>query len=238
MSQEPSSGAADKPERLRRFTRTLQELGTARDVDETLQLMVDLATELIDGIDFADIMFVRGGELTTPVATYENAFEADEAQRDTGEGPCLTTLRNEDLVVSHDLEQEDRWPRFTPRALDLGIRSIAAYRLFHTGEDGEEQYGALNLFGTHPGLDDFELELGRMFADYCAAVLAAAIKEEGVEITLLSREIIGQAKGILMVRHRLTPDEAYTMLRELATDHDIDVNVLATQIIAGTTSFS
>lgn len=239
MSQDVPSGTADIPtDRLRRFAWSLRELGRARDVDETLQLMVDLATELIDGIDFADVMFVRAGRLSTPIATYENAFETDQAQRDTGEGPCLSTLRDQEVVVSPDLEQEDRWPRFTPRALDLGIRSIVAYRLFHTGEDGEDQYGALNLFGTHPGLGDFDVALGRIFADHCSAVLASAIKEEGVEVALLAREVIGQAKGMLMVHHQLTPDEAYTLLRRVADEQDIEVHHLASQVIAGTTTLS
>lgn len=239
MSRYSSSGSDVTPtDRLRHFAWSLRELGTARDVDETLQLMVDLATEVIDGIEFADVMFVRAGRLTTPVATYENALAADEAQRDTGEGPCITSLRDQEVVVSRDLEQEDRWPLFTPRALELGLRSVAAYRLFHTGEDGDDQYGALNLFGTHPGLEDFDLELGRVFADHCSAVLASAIKEEGVEMTLLAREIIGQAKGILMVHHQLTPDEAYTMLKAAASRQEVGVHDLATQVIAGTVTLT
>lgn len=102
----------------------MRELSDVRDIDEALQLMVDLAAEIIAGVDFADIMFIRDGEITVPVSTHLVAEQIDHAQQEAGEGPCLDVLRDEEeRVVAHDLEHDGRWPNFTSKALELGIRS-------------------------------------------------------------------------------------------------------------------
>lgn len=230
LSMSPYSSAAAEdlpPDRLRRFAASLRELGRARDIDETLQLMVDLAAELIRGIDVADVMFVRSGRLSTAVTSHELSAKVDQVQQETGQGPCLSALHDQAFVVSHDLEKEERWPDFTPRALELGVRSVAAYGLFRERENGEDRYGALNMFGRQPGLDASNVELGGVFAAHCSAVLAGAINEEGLQIALISRDVIGQAKGILMERHRVTPEQAYAMLRRSSMDRNTKVRDLA-----------
>lgn len=135
--------------------------------------------------------------------------------------------------MSYDLEQEDRWPEFTRRALDLGIPSVVAYRLFG-GRDGDDQrFGALNMFGEGTDLDEADVELGGVFAAHCSAVLAGAIEEVGLQTALQTRDVIGQAKGILMERHRLTPEQAYAMLRRASMNRNVKVRDLA-QTVAET----
>lgn len=236
MSQDPSVSGGLPPARLRTLVMSLRAVGAAGDVDETLQQIVDCAVEVVEGADVADIMFVRSGEVTTPVSTHEVAADVDRVQQESGEGPCLVALRKQERVVVDDLEEDDRWPTFTGHALALGIRSVAAYRLFRQRESGEDHYGVLNLFGYQPGLGGLDVELGEVFAAHCSAVLANAISQEGVEVALLSHEVIGQAKGILMLRHQLAPDQAYEMLRRASAEHDMDVRVLASQIVTGTST--
>lgn len=226
----PSRGLP--PDRLRRFAAMLRELSGNRDVDETLQLMVDLAVELVGGVDVVDIMFVRSGEIIVPLSTDEAALTIDRLQQEAGEGPCLTALYEEEMVVSPDLEQEDRWPRFTPPALDLGVRSVAAYRLFRE-QDRDNRFGVMNMFGREPGLDEADVALAGVFAAHCSTVLTAVVDKEGLQSALRSRDIIGQAKGILMERHRLSPDDAYAMLRKASNDRNIAVRDLA-QTVAET----
>lgn len=232
MAKEPLVDAAEfTSEHLGRFRASLHELSDARDVDSALQLSVDLAAELIPGVAYSDIMFVRGGEISVPVSTNEITIAADKAQQETGEGPCLNVLRDHEdgVVVVEDFEQDDRWPAYGPRALELGIRATVAHRLFRSTEEGDT-LGALNLFGTEPGVDDLAVELGGLFAAHCSTVLAAAMREEGAQAALRSRDVIGQAKGILMERHRLTADQAYAMLRTFSNDHNIKVRELAERV--------
>lgn len=218
--------------RLSRFASALRELDGARDVDESLQLMVDLAIELVDGVDVADIMFVQSGRVTTPVSTDQLAVRVDQVQQEVGEGPCLSALHDQEIVVSEDLGQEDRWPAFTSTAVDLGVQSVAAYRLFRERER-EDRYGALNMFGRQPGIDDADVQLGAVFAVHCSAVLGREIRQVGLRSALQSRDVIGQAKGILMERHRVTAEEAYRMLRRVSNERNAKVRDLA-QAIAET----
>lgn len=238
MSDDTSSptGAGMSPERLRHFASSLRDLDRGKDVDETLQLMVDLAVDTVDSVQVAGVMLNQSGRISTPVASDELAAELDRIQRVTEDGPCVMALREQEVVVSQDLEHEERWPVFTSRAIDRGIRSVAAYRLFRDDSDGQDLHAALNMFGTGRGFDGLDLDLGEVIAAYCSVVLAGVFAEQGTEVALLSREVIGEAKGILMVRHALTPDEAHAMLRRAAADHDIQIHVLATQVVAGTTT--
>jgi len=52
-------------------------------------------------------------------------------------------------------------------------------------------------------------------------------KVEGLEEALLSRDVIGQAKGILMERLHLTPDQAFEQLRSASQMHNRKVRDIA-----------
>ncbi len=106
------------------------------------------------------------------------------------------------------------------------MRSVAAHRLFDE-RDGTHLMGALNLFGTRPGIDEVDVELAGVFAAHCSAVLADAMEEEGLQAALSAREVIGQAKGILMERHDASPEEAHAMLRRTAAGRGVEVSHLA-----------
>ena len=228
----PSSGPSspdDSSRRLQRFAASLRDLSAVRDIDEMLQLSVDLAVEIIDGVDLADVMLLRDGEVTVPVSSAPLAAEVDRAQQEAGEGPCLTVLRDAELdrVVVQDLEQDDQWPKFGDAALSLGVRSVVAYRLFRI-HDGP--IGALNLFGFEPERTDLALELGQVLATQCSLILDAEIERQGLEVALQSRDVIGQAKGILMERHRITATEAFTLLRDASGRHNIKIRELAENV--------
>lgn len=224
------SPARAAPIGLHRFAASLRELASRQDVDETLQLAVDLATELIPGCDFADVMFIRRGGTTTPVATHPTAVALDQLQVETDEGPCRSTMESERAVVVDDLGTDERWPRFGPRAVEMGVASAACYQLFLHRNDGD-RLGALNLFGSRPGVfDDWATDLGEVFAAHCAAVLASAISHEGARAALDSRDVIGQAKGILMVRHKVSASEAFDLLRRTSQARHVKLRDLAQQV--------
>ena len=212
--------------RLQHFASSLRELGATRDVDELLQLAVDLASELIDGCDVADIMFARDGHTTVPAATDPISRRLAEAQQRAGSGPCLAVFDHDEVVLAADLPSDDRWPEFGREAAELGITSALAFRLF-VHRNHEDRFGALNLYGRDGRLDADSIELGSVFAAFCSAALLNAIKEQGLKTALESRDVIGQAKGVLMERHRITADEAYGLLREQSQQTNTKVVELA-----------
>lgn len=220
------------PQRLRRFAVALRELSNVRDVDETLQLSVDLAIELVDGVDLADIMFARSHGVVTPVVTEELARTVDNAQLETGEGPCLSALATQEMVVVDDLVSDGRWPDFASRAVQLGIRSVAAYPLYVGRADQPRpiRLGSLNLYGRDSGLTELAIELGGVFAAHCSAVIHAEMGQTGLRDALETRDLIGQAKGVLMGRHGVTAEAAYEMLREASNVLNIKLHTLAGRV--------
>ena len=191
---------------------------------------MDLAAELIPGCDYADVMFIRPGGTTTPVSSDPIAVALDQLQEQTGEGPCRSTMDTEQAVVVGDLATDERYPAFGPRAVETGVRSAACYQLFLHRNDGD-RLGALNLFGAHPDVfDEWAVDLGEVFAAHCAAVLASAIAQEGSRAALESRDVIGQAKGILMARHMLSAQDAFDLLRRTSQSQHVKLRDLARRV--------
>jgi hypothetical protein len=135
-------------------------------------------------------------------------------------------------VLAHDLATDDRWPDFAPRAVEMGVASALSFQLFLLRNDGD-RLGALNLYGTRAGaFDEDAAALGEVFAVHCAAVLASAIAKEGALAALESRDLIGQAKGILMAQHRVSAVEAFGLLREASQARNIKLRQLAQEVAA------
>ena len=55
-------------------------------------------------------------------------------------------------------------------------------------------------------------------------------KVEGLEEALLSRDVIGQAKGILMERLHITPDQAFEELRTVSQQHNMKLKEVAAEL--------
>ena len=222
---------APTPPDRRRLASALRDLASRQStVDETLQAAVDLCRELIPGCDIADIMLLQRRHITTPVSSDPRAIPLGRAQQETGEGPCLTAALEEKVVVAQDLCEDGRWPRFAARAFEQGVVAVLSYQLFLNRSDGD-RFGALNIYGTEPHtFDDDAIELGEVFAAHCAATLAAVIEQQGARAALQSRDLIGQAKGILMERHRLSANQAFQLLQRASQEHNIKLRDLADHV--------
>ncbi len=231
MNDRPT-GPPLQPKR-RRLASALRELASANStVDETLQAAVDLCPQLIPGCDIADVMFLHRRHVTTPVSSDPRAIPLGRAQQAAGEGPCLTAALEEQIVLAQDLRVDGRWPEFTPHALEQGVVAALSYQLFLNRNDGD-RFGALNIYSMTPNpFDDDAIELGEVFAAQCAATLAATIDQVGARAALQSRDVIGQAKGILMERHRLSASQAFERLKVASQEQNTKVRDLAEHVTA------
>ena len=68
-------------------------------------------------------------------------YQLDQAQSDTHQGPCLDALYNQQTVRLSDMDAETRWPKFSRRAVELGVGSMLCLQLYVEQDD----LGALNL---------------------------------------------------------------------------------------------
>jgi len=193
------------------FAGMARDLLAQDDVQRTLQKIVDLAVETIDGCDHAGITFLKDKRVDTPAASDDVPRTVDAIQYETGEGPCLDAIREHEIFETGDLGREARWPQFSIRAQRAtGVTSMLAFRLFIEGDT----LGSLNLYSK--AADAFGEEsrtVGLVFAAHAAVALSTALHDEQMDEALQSRDVIGQAKGILMAREGVDADQAFDMLR-------------------------
>lgn len=208
-----------------------RQLAVSDTLDGTLQRAVDLAHQHVAGCDGATIMLIRpGGRISTPVHSARVAHEGDQVQYETGQGPCLEAIREDDTIVIPDVGSEERWPDFRRGMLELGLRSMLSFQLFVVA-DGEDTMGALNLYSREPdAFDERSAVMGRAFASHASVALKAAINAAGLEAALRSRDVIGQAKGVLMERERIPPAEAFDRLRRISQASNRPVREVAEEI--------
>lgn len=191
--------------------------------------VVRTALRLIPQASDASISLMKGNrQMESRAATGDLPRVVDAIQTRTGEGPCITALR-ERVVRVPDLGTDDRWPRFSPAALDTGVRSMLCFQLFVHGEE----LGALNFFARTTDAFDFEAEhVGALVATHAAIALADAKVTKGLNEALISRDLIGQAKGILMERYTISAHQAFVVLSAASSKANMKLSAVAEQLIS------
>jgi len=200
----------------------------------TWQRIVELAVDTLDGCEMAAISLVHAsGRIDTTVFTDKLALKVDEIQYETGQGPCLESIRDHEVVMTPDLAAEDRWPQFSRRASEeTGIRSMIGFRLFVR----EDTLGALNLYSSQvAGFEDDATALGAVFASHAALAMANAAEHEhsaDMQDALESSRTIGVALGILMGQSTVTRADAFQILSQASQRSNVKLRDLAEQIVA------
>ena len=195
----------------------------------TLQGIVDGAVALVPGAEHASLStIVHRREMVTPASSGVLPEAVDRAQVETGEGPCLDTLYEQRTARIPAMEQEQRWPRFAARALGLGVHSMLAVQLFVEGDS----LGALNLFSSSPGAFGEESEhVALLFASHAAVAMFEAREQENLRGAIDFRDLIGQAKGILMERHKMTAAAAFLVLSRVSQTSNRTLREVASELV-------
>ncbi|TVR36549.1 MAG: ANTAR domain-containing protein [Nitriliruptor sp.] len=224
-----SAAARTENELLEQLAEIAHRLSETESLDELLQLIVDLGESYLDGCDGVSLMLIgKNRTISTPAYTSQVVYESDLAQYQADEGPCLDVLRDHAVYLIDDLETEHRWPAYRALALKLGVRSMLSYRLHAKGQT----YGGLDFYSKRPHVySPSSRAIGQVFASHAGVALKGAITEAGLERAIASRDIIGQAKGILIERRHLTTADAFAKLAELSQRHNIRVREIAEQIV-------
>jgi GAF domain-containing protein len=201
---------------------------------ETLQQVVKLAVETMEHCQFAGVFILNGTTVTTPAHTDPVVIDIDALQHSTGEGPCLDALAEGGFFYADDLGSDSRWPQFGRLAEAQGIRSAMAVTL---SADGTR--GALNLYSRASGaFDASDRANGLILAVLADHALSRAklrddeeLQVENLQKGLLSREVIGQAQGILMERERITASQAFDILRKASERLNVRLKDVAQTLV-------
>lgn len=208
---------------LRTAARGLVAKRSIGDLHQTLAEIVTAAVATVPHADAGGISLTAGGTITARGPTDGTVGMLDRVQSELREGPCITALDEppgDKIVLAHDLDGDDtaRWPRFAPHAVEAGYRSIMSVEL--ATEGGTR--AALNLYAAQPGVFDMEdRQIAGLFAVQAATLIYGSQHAASMEQALCSRDVIGQAKGILMERFTVDDDEAFQMLVRSSQDTNL-----------------
>src|SRR5687768_8466060 len=81
-------------------------------VKQALQRVSELAAIGVSGADLVGITMVVEGRERTAVFTDDTAPEVDQAQYDTGEGPCLDAFHHKKVFRIESMDGDGPWPAF------------------------------------------------------------------------------------------------------------------------------
>jgi len=221
-----SEGQDELAVQLSRFARSLQQ---QQDPHTTLLEVVRAAVELVPGCDEGSISVVLGRRrVHSEAASGDLPRIVDALQEGLGQGPCLDAAYEHETVRVPDMAGEARWPLFSAAAAAEGALGMMSFQLYVQGDN----LGALNLFARRAfAFDDESEHVGLLFASHAALAYAAAQDKAGLTRTAVTRQLIGQAQGILMERHKVTPDQAFAMLVRVSQHRNDKLRHVAERLV-------
>jgi transcriptional regulator with GAF, ATPase, and Fis domain len=212
-----------------RLAAAARELQHEADSQHTMETAIKLARDLVPACQQAGISLVHKNNIDTPAYTSDLVVQLDRLQFEAGEGPCRDTIRDQETVDSPDLGQDDRWPRWGPRAAsETGLHSMMCFRLFAR----EDALGALSLYASTPqAFDKTDHDHGLALAAHAALAVAGAREIEHLKIAVDSRTTIGQAQGILMERFEIDAHQAFRVLVRVSMHTNVKLRDVAAELV-------
>jgi transcriptional regulator with GAF, ATPase, and Fis domain len=218
----------------------LDRLGRVRLTEHSMRSLLEeiavMATNSLPGKVESSVTLLTGDDAVTAVYTGAMSLELDERQYGLGSGPCLHAATHGEPVEIVDTRSDPRWPEFVKTAVQHGCGSSLSLPLpLHEGVSG-----ALNIYARRPAaFDEPSRGFARRFASYGAVVAgnmlvyeSALDRAKNLEAALASRAVIDQAKGILMERFKLTPDQAFRALARISMESNTKVRDVAERFVA------
>jgi hypothetical protein len=214
---------------LQETTERLSKSLTPGDLDHTLSRITAAAVEVLPEVEYASFTIKHSdGRVETVAPTDKLLWGVDAAQYELREGPCYDAATEGVHVLSPDLANDERFPRYAVTAVATGLVAQAGLRLF----DAPKSQGALNLYSTTVGSFADLGQLGALFTHQSAMAIAYAQEITDLQEALHSRRTIGQAIGVLMERYTLTDQRAFAFLTRLSQHRNVKLRKVSEELVA------
>ncbi|OJZ63887.1 hypothetical protein BRW65_29490 [Mycobacterium paraffinicum] len=200
------------------------------DIASGLNQLIGNGVLHVAGSQYAGITLAeRSKTVINVAATHRYPILLDAIQNRYGEGPCLEAAWRHHVMHVEDLAADERWPRYRRYAIEqTPIRSVLSYELF----TDHGTLAALNFYADTPhAFPDDSVELGAVFATHIALAWSMLRRQGQFRSALASRDMIGQAKGIIMERFNLDAVEAFELLTRLSQKSNTRIIDIAKSLI-------
>lgn len=215
--------------RLAQLVRDLDEEGISEQ-DGLINELTQAAVDYVPGAAAAGMTVVEHGRSVRTIgATTSDANALDSIQERHGAGPCLSATWDHHTVRVDDFSTDERWPQFFRSAMaETPMRSSLSFMMF----TDHGSMGALNLYAHRPhAFTDDSVEMGLIFATHGAVLWGSLRRESQFRSALASRDLIGQAKGMLMERFGIDAAHAFGLLTQLSQESNTKVVEIARQVV-------
>lgn len=203
----------------------------ADDHPTNLQAVVVTALQSVERCDLASGILIRDGDPDVVEASEPLAADLDRLQHDLGDGPGLQAYETSTIVSCDDLHNDARWPAFSAHARRCGIAALVSIPLVPVREF-PGWHGWLTLYSRDPGpFPAASIALAETLGLYFSTTVNSSLHAESLEAALVSRDLIGQAKGIIMARKNVDDDQAFAILRQASQHTNRQLRDIAESVI-------
>ncbi|MFI8089034.1 ANTAR domain-containing protein [Streptomyces sp. NPDC086080] len=195
-------------------------------LDSTLDTAVRLAVDLMPGADHAGICVLeRDNRRQTLAWTDEVVRAAEDGHLVAGEQPYWHRLWTAPVAEVEDSEGEEG----TDALSVLGLKSVLSLRL----RADRRRLTVLTAYARKPrAFDEAALRIGRLFTAHVGIALDSATVREQLTEAMRTRDLIGQATGILMERMDIDAAGAFDSLVRASQRENVKLRDLARRIVA------
>lgn len=212
------------------LTEAAKAIHSPRTLEDTLTAIVHAARDALPEMDHVGISVShRDGKIETLAGTDQLVWDLDTLQYELGEGPCVSSIEDDPVVLLEHAAQDRRWPSFLPRAVEAGLRAQLGLRLY----TDQDTLGGLNLYSTKSEtIPPDTVQMAELFATHAAIALDRARYDHHLNEALVTRKTIGQAIGLVMQRYQIDEDRAFHFLIRASSTSNTKLRTVAEQVVS------
>ncbi|PKT67262.1 antitermination regulator [Streptomyces populi] len=207
------------------LTAAAQQLHETSSPHATLRTAVRLAVRILPGVEYAGISVIEPkSDRQTLAWTDEVVRSADALDTGREHHPYWSRLWTAPVARIEDSAAKDGDPALS----DLGLRSVLSLRL----RADRRRLTVLTAYARAPrAFDESAARIGRLFTAHVGIALDSATLREQLTEAMRTRDLIGQATGILMERLDIDASEAFDSLVRTSQRENVKLRDLARRVI-------
>ncbi|MGW3985786.1 ANTAR domain-containing protein [Streptomyces sp. NPDC004830] len=207
------------------LTAASQHLHETLTPDGTLRTAARLAVDILPGADHAGISEFERGSTPRTLACTDDVVRAAEAGHTGGEEHAhWDRLWDSPVASIADSEADDGGDALAA----LGLRSALSLRL----RADRRRLTVLTAYARKPGaFDEDATRIGRLFTAHVSIALDTATVHEQLTEAMHTRDLIGQATGILMERQGVDAAAAFDSLVRASQRENVKLRAIARRIV-------
>lgn len=216
---------------LLRTVRSAAAWSATDDLQFSLESVCAAAAGTVPGADGAGVRLVatghRGVESRAGTDWRAQALDVVHDRLPwSGRGPVSFPAWADSAVLVDDLGSDPRWPDVAATAEELDVRSVLCLTL-----GADRPLGVLTVYSSRAAaFTRGAVRLGQILAAVATIALPAAQRQHHLARALTTRDVIGQAKGILMERHKVTAEQAFMLLSRASSVTNTKLGRLAERV--------